>query len=92
MMQNGYVFSMKKLHLIVTLLAVLLTLMVSVAYPFVWKSQVDVKLATVQDEVSKLKSSNQSNRELLIEIKFNLKHFMQRQGIEYIENTNKQKE
>lgn len=88
MAKDGFFLDSKKLHIILSMLAILLTILGSLIYPFVWKSQVDRDLDEAKKEIKVLKDNKVRDHELLIEIKLNLRHYLQSQGYNYIENDN----
>ena len=88
-MKNGQGWTVKKWHVIISIILLLIVITGSVISPFVWKASVDTKIGQNEGAIKELRSNNASLISLSKEIKLNLKILMTAQGIKYIEDTDK---
>lgn len=79
--KNGSGFYIKKIYLILSLIVTFLAVSVAIAAPFVWKESQETKAQDSLHRIEKL----ERKVEMLDEIKFNLKSYMQSQGVPYTE-------
>jgi flagellar basal body-associated protein FliL len=79
--KEGSGFYIKKIYLILSLIVTFLAVSVAVASPFVWKVTTEIQTDDSMKRIEKL----ERKIEALDEIKFNLKSYMQSQGVPYTE-------
>jgi flagellar basal body-associated protein FliL len=83
--ESGY---LKKTYFIILLIIAIVSLVVAVASPFVWRESVD---NTNREQSEKINENTESIKRLqeelraLDELKFNLKQYMYQKGYKYIE-------
>ena len=80
---------LKAAHIVLAVLIIVLFQIFSpIVSGFVDKSKIENKIQSHEERINKLEYESPSNKELLQEIKFNLKNYMNQTGHTYIENTN----
>lgn len=79
--KNGNGYYIKKIYLVLSLIIVFFSVSVAIAAPFVWKEAMSIKAEDSEKRIEEL----ERKVVVLDEIKFNLKSFMQSQGVPYTE-------
>lgn len=74
---------LRSLQLYLSIFVLFITLFTQVVYGFVWKSETDLKISSMQSKISKLDSLNSTDYEKIIEISINLKTLMENSGLKY---------
>jgi hypothetical protein len=80
---NGFIV-FKKVHIIVTLTFLIVGFIGTV---FAQKAIAENMLADHEKRITAIESENKTNRDLLLELKFNIKSMMEKQGLTYQEVT-----